>query len=523
MPLPFLSDSDLLVARPPKGAYNRMLFWLDEQIWGHRVYPQTPWIMFLECLTVAEYFFREGGLLQEPDSYPALVYQPRRRMRLRNILWNNELIKSLEDEKLDSNTTWNKWLEWMKENAMHVTDPDFSYLKGRFERFSDFAFLVGMLRDAAVESESNKRWTSRFLFPFGANAIYEDQDLKGKRGDYNNFTRTGELLYLMLCRSAAADSLRPYLHDFLKGDNEWNQLLTVLERGPEKGDEERKDSYLPYKQHPCFDALGQDWLNLFKLGLPNFDVLNHLVTLGAFHVLLYQLHVAAEWTGKAERLTFLCEVVAPKKTLVREVSVINFQENNGLSGDAVQAYITRIQQSDAWQQALQLHTPADVFDACQQVLQKEIWWDDAADYDRSHDPDELLDYLREKAQVRHQQHAGEVHRTLGRLIGLVSRRGTNKYRYAPTDGLLKTLIFANVPHRMELKEFFQVLYSRYGLVFSEREAAQVIAEEEYDPKPFAANAARLESRLNSLGLLRRLSDGCAYVINPNGQASPGQA
>ncbi|AKD56967.1 hypothetical protein [Spirosoma radiotolerans] len=511
------TPADTLVARPPKGHYTKIDFWIDEQIWGHRIYPQTPWLMFLECLTVAEYFARKGTLLNEQGSFYPLVFYPLRRMHLRNILWNNDIIKTLEDDKLDSNSSWAKWLAWMQENARNLTVNDFSYLKGRFERFSDFAFLVGMLRDASVESESNKRWTSRFLFPFGANAIYEDLGLDGKH-DYTNFTRTGELLYLMLCRSSVVNELRPYLLDYLRGDNEWNQLLTVLEPEIEESKSERAHSYLPYSQHPCFNALGEDWLHLFQLGLPNFDVLSHLVTLSAFHVLLYQLKVAAEWANKSEPITFLCEVVAPKKTLVREVSIINFQENNSLSGEAIQTYLTSIKESDAWQLALLLPSPADIFAVCQTILQREIWWDNVGDYDRSLDPDDLLEFLRDKAQLRHQQHAGEVHRSLGRLIGLVSRRGTNKYRYAPTDSFLKTLIFATVPLRMELKEFFQLLFERYGLVFSEREAVNVIAEDEFDPKPFAANAARLELRLASLGLLRRLSDGCAYVINPHGHA-----
>jgi hypothetical protein len=58
------------------------------------------------------------------------------------------------------------------------------------------------------------------------------------------------------------------------------------------------------------------------------------------------------------------------------------------------------------------------------------------------------------------------------------------------------------------------LHRRYGIVFGDKEAEQVLAKDEFDKKPFQANARRLEQRLGSLGLLRRLSDGCAYVINP---------
>ena len=48
----------------------------------------------------------------------------------------------------------------------------------------------------------------------------------------------------------------------------------------------------------------------------------------------------------------------------------------------------------------------------------------------------------------------------------------------------------------------------------EREAEKVLPPEDMDKKPFQANALRLEYRLSSLGLLKRLSDACAYVENP---------
>ena len=70
---------------------------------------------------------------------------------------------------------------------------------------------------------------------------------------------------------------------------------------------------------------------------------------------------------------------------------------------------------------------------------------------------------------------------------------------------------------MELSEFLERLFTRYGLVFGEREAEQVLSKEDFDKKSFQANARRLEQRLSSLGMLRRLSDSCAYVENPYGQ------
>jgi hypothetical protein len=115
---------------------------------------------------------------------------------------------------------------------------------------------------------------------------------------------------------------------------------------------------------------------------------------------------------------------------------------------------------------------------------------------------------------RHRQHVANIHRNYGREIGLVSRRGTVKLRYAPNDSLLKTLLFANVNKRIELNDFLAKLQQRYGIVFGDREAEHILPKGDFDKKAFRANSRRLEQRLGSLGVLKRLSDACAYVINP---------
>jgi hypothetical protein len=86
--------------------------------------------------------------------------------------------------------------------------------------------------------------------------------------------------------------------------------------------------------------------------------------------------------------------------------------------------------------------------------------------------------------------------------------------YAPNDSLLKTLLFANVNKRIELNDFLAKLEQRYGIVFGDREAERVLSKGDFDKKAFRANSRRLEQRLGSLGVLKRLSDACAYVINP---------
>src|SRR5271156_5968290 len=103
------------------------------------------------------------------------------------------------------------------------------------------------------------------------------------------------------------------------------------------------------------------------------------------------------------------------------------------------------------------------FSTCQNLLLQSVRWPrDREDYDGPNDPESLIAELRRRAVARHRQHAANVHRNYGRNVGLVSKRGTNRLRYAPTDTLLKALILSNVGQRMEYKEFLLRLYSRYG-------------------------------------------------------------
>ncbi|WP_061027316.1 hypothetical protein [Bradyrhizobium sp. CCH5-F6] len=375
-----------------------------------------------------------------------------------------------------------------------------------------------MIRSSTIESASNKRWSSRFIFPFGRHAIYEDLNVSGGSAsrEYIYFGRPGELLYQMLTRSKNAAALQTHLAAAFEANDSCDRLLALMQPDVPEDFQSRGDSYLPYATHPTFDAMSQDWLNLFELGLPRFDAYPHLATLGALHLALYQLVVAAEVCG-AEKPHFICEVVAPRKTLIRELSMMSYLQNSQMSARAVEEYVKRIGEGEQWRAA---SGEASGFAACRELMRQQVRWPRAEDdYEGPADPSALLIELRKAALARHKQHVGNVHRSYGGGAGLVSRRGTNRLRYAPTDDLLKALILANVAVRMEYGEFLDVLFRRYGFVFGEREAMQVLSPEEFDKRAFQANADRLESRLRTLGMLRRLSDACAYVENPLGKAA----
>lgn len=501
---------------------HRISPWVDEEIWGHRLWDsQSPWLVFLEFLTVAEGCAREGRLLEGGAPYP-LTFRPAQRLYLRNILFNSEDVLRIAADHPSSGAAWDAWLGRMDERARGVVSRDFSYLRSRFHSFAEFAQVVRLLQGAVVERDRNKRWSSRFVFPFGPDALYEDLNVgeSAVSREYINFGRTGELLYLMLARAECAPDLARSLAPLLDGSNRWNRLVALLQP-PDPGDRiTRGKSYLPYARHPSFDLLAEDWLRVLALGLPGFDAYPHLATLGALHLVLYQLRTSAGWAAGegpgtlAPRVPIVCEIVAPRKTLVRELSLINYGRNDSLSTRAVERFVAAIEQSAPWQEA---RIRPDAFVRCQELLQRWVWW--GAEYSGPSDPDALLQALRAAVLQRHRQHVAQFHRSLGREAGLVSRRGTTRFRYAPTDQLIQTLLFATVAERMELGEFLELLFVRYGLVIGEAQAERALPSEDVDKKAFQANARRLEERMASLGLLRRLSDACAYVINPYAPAA----
>jgi hypothetical protein len=483
--------------------------WIDEQIWGHRLWDSTtPWLIFLEFLGVAEARDREGVLFAPAGSPYPLVFKPAQRMFARNLLYNNEALGRIAAEGLSDAASWEKWLPLMEKAAQGTTKGDFRYLKDRFASFRDFAALVGMLRSSTIENGANKRWSSRFVFPFGRHALYEDLNLKGTR-EYINFGLPGELLYQMLARSGLADQLKPHLEAAFDGDP-CDKLMSLLEPPYSEDRQTRGNSYLPYAFHQSFEDVARDWLAVFEQRLPRFDAYPHLARLGALHLMRYQLDVAAE-TANMARPAFVCEIIASRRTPVRELSIASFQSNDALPQRAVEAYVASIGTSPDWQQALAGDAP---FHDCRSIMVEKARWPGDDDYNGPQEPAELLASLRRAAVARHRQHVSNVHRSYGAGAGLVSRRATTQLRYAPTDGLLKTIILANIPLRMNYAEFLELIFERYGFVIGEREAGRVLGSDEFDKKSFQANSARLQRRLRTLGMLRRLSDACAYVENP---------
>jgi hypothetical protein len=497
---------------PPESFDQSSSMWVDEAIWGHRLYDeQFPWFVFLEFLNVFTHEVDKNRAFDEGKELNTLKYRAAHRLYLRNILFNNPHLAEIRLTYPNDSNRWEEWLKRMRTVATGIAHAQFGFLEDHFHSFDDFCEIVSLVRSTSLEVNSNKRWTSKFVFPYGRDCLYEDLDNNASTNDRRFFGRTGEMLYLMLCRAQRKQELLAALEGRLsKADPTWDSIIKCLQpTDDEDMSKERANAFLPYSEHSCFDQIADDWLAILRLNIPGFDVFPHLVNLAGLHLLKYQLTVARQLLGASTPLSLICEVVAPKKTLVRGTSCDLYQANNLLPAQAVEAFISDIEKSDDWQRAI---IGNGALENCRQILRKTVRWEEEPGV--SNDPDKLMGAFRQAAISRHRQHVANIHRNYGREIGLVSKRGTVKLRYAPTDTLLKTLLFANVDKRIELHQFLGRLHGRYGLVFGEREAEQALSKDEFDKKAFQANSRRLEQRLGSLGLLRRLSDGCAYVVNP---------
>jgi hypothetical protein len=491
-------------------------FAVDEHIWGHRLYDeQLPHLLILEFLGVLASNLDKP---LHPVDTKELKFTPQRQTRLRALLFNNPYVESIRQRSISNEEKWRQWNDRFAQDCMSLGDWNLAYLRQRFAEFDDFAKAVELLRSSAFEARSNKRWSSKFVFPFGPDALYEDVRVKDDGATSNDrrfFARGGELLYLMLSRSRRGAELGAILKASLFDSSApMNRLARALQGEPEFAGP-RSVGYLPHDSHPRFDIVCEDWLAILSRNMPVYDALEHLISNAGLNMLLYFLECAKAEAGDADPVEFVCEIVSRERTKVRVLSGDSFQANQGLSLRAVRASVEKIRLTSEWAEAAQSRDPNG---AAAALMRDWFQWpaangsdEDASDADTG---DELVSKLAGKAEYRHGQHVGKIHGSWSRALGLTSRRLSRRTRYAPNDKLLKTLVISMVSDRMQFDDFLALARSRYGLIIGDVEGSRLIKSQQVDQEALSDNREKLETRLVGLGLVRRLSDSCSFVENP---------
>ena len=505
------------------GTKDRNEAWIAEAIWGHRLERQPFSALMLEFLGMAEGMFREGRLLSDTRPGENPQYVANRSLQLRNLLFNNPRMEEiLRNAQGSDDEGWNAWLQVMKDCASlgeHLT-ADFSYLRARFDTFAELVSVVRLLRRITVDPGSERSWTTQFVFPIGPAALYEAILEKGEGFERTRrvFTRTGELAYLMLSR--ASEPLRARIREKLAPSFEPNTsrnklvLRLISSSEPDRGDL-KGGTYLPYKRHPAFDRMAEDVAAILSLDLPDQDAFQYLQPLLGLHLYLYGIETANYWLGDARLPSIICEILAPKSDLVRKAAVGSYLQNDSLGAMAVRKFIEKTAFSDPELQ----RTLSDV--ALDDLAKKEYLADhlvrtcafkkgriDAAD------PKTFTQRFYSFADRLYRNGTADGLTALATGCGLASRRGTNRYRYAPTDDLLRALVLANVNTPMEESAFLRQIHKRYRIVIGPAEANTELLNYLFDETDFKKNRDRLAQHLIGMGLAHRMSDACTYVINP---------
>lgn len=118
--------------------------WVDEAIWGHRLYnDQTPWLVLLEFLAIFQSRNAEGKALNESrieGGHETFTYYIPRLVPLRQLIFNNPHIRYVED---NFQSDPERWREWLKSFS---SDDDFGYLQNRFGRFARLSRIIELFK-----------------------------------------------------------------------------------------------------------------------------------------------------------------------------------------------------------------------------------------------------------------------------------------------------------------------------------------------------------------------------------------
>lgn len=524
-----ISIRDSIVSHSPSD--KKFAGWFSEAVWGHRLQPQSGWATVLEFLGMAEGMMANCSLLDPTTPAQNASYAAPVSKELRILLFNNpRIVQIRDDHQGDEERMWSEWLQDINGRTGDEAI-DFSYIKNSHPQFDLLVSKIELLRKLVLDAGKSSKFTTWLIFPIGPAALYEPGDLKFVR-DRNIFTRTGEIAYLMLTRASQnlRGELRKLLQRFLSESTSRNKLIRSLLppskpiRGGTKG-----ATFLPYKEHPAFNRLAEDLIQILRLDLPHQDALEHIRFLLPLHIYLYGIETAAAWQGGESSPFFICEIPGPKMDVVRRASIGNRDDNEALGVEGMRQYVAWMLEGDP--RIVEILDPTfrpdteekDRASELATELHRLFFLNDVqiADLKKLDTRDEVRKAIHAEAAKAYRSGTLIALESLGREAGLIDSRGTIRKRYAPTDHLMRALVFANLPGDSPVEEadFLDHLRSRYGLVFGPQEAAATIQKQNpqhYDEADYLRNRIRLSRRLVGLGLGNSMSDSCTYVVNPLG-------
>lgn len=474
-----------------------------EHIWGHRFRPeQTPMLLLFElfCVIENQYQAKRQGFIKNifsPEN-DTLYFRHKRNFKLRILLYQNEILETIYRSKATDSEKWERQSDFLKNldgNNFCFKDDDIEHIRKNYKSFDNFYNVLKILGSLTFDPLSNKRWTSKFIFPISREYIWCDfNSVEGSEGeDRRFFSRGGEIVYLMLCRSSEDSRLRleELFSEWLESDGDsYSNLAKSLaiqeERYPLESNKRRNLGYLPYEGMQCFETLAEDVIKTLNLDLERLDKIKILSDMIGFHTGNYIYSIGEQNTGAENGVenrlpTYIAEVLTKTTNSIRKASI-----------QSVSTQRNRLKRT------LTNSVPS-LFE----------WYDyteDPVDRDNilKESSEDAMDYLNKNI-------VGYPHICF-RHIGFVSRKNTRSFRYVITEDFLHSLVITLLgsEKRLEFRKFMKALTERYN-IFIDQPPSQ---DSEILQSDLNRNAKNLSVLLYQMGMLRHLSDACSYVVNP---------
>jgi hypothetical protein len=432
---------------------------LQEIMFFHRIKDEDTICLSLEFLNVLEAEY-SGNLKEEKASY-------KKSIQIRQILYNLPALDIIYNEPITSENKMEKIINLLEKKGIDVT-----HLKDM--EFDDFYKIVNIFKKSSFYLDTNKRWSSKFIYPFNFDVLFFD--LSNKDGftiDRRFFTRGGEVLYLMISRAKNYEILKKLLIETYSQNERFTKLFNKLQSKTER----TNPSYLGYlakEKSEIFDMVVDDLITLFKRNIPLNDKFIYMSLINGFYFVHFLLNESMNYANKSlskeKKVVYVIEVLNNKSDNVRKASKMSYKFNEKLILEALKSEFNKLDKK----------------------LYKDLNITDFSEIEKKAKR-ELIPSHRELLKP-----------------SLASDLNTNSYRYLISDLFLKTLVLINVEKKMLFYDFLDLLYNKYGFIFSNR---HLKLKQSFSENDFIKNEKRFFNRLKALGLLENKSDGYAYVVN----------
>ena len=513
-----MRDSDALILPAPGNVLEGADMRVQEMIHGHRFIPeQEPFMIVLEALAVCA-SVPLGTVVPGDAVHESFSYELPHRRKMRFLLFvDRHLEKVANNETIPDHAKWEKWKGCVNDqyDSNRSGQDHFAYLDPIFDRKIDSLLqAICLIRSRELDVMHNRRWTSRFLAVTGPHMICTDMRETANRHwsvDRRFFGRGGELVYLMLNRSRLANDIgRMVKKRFLNTNDPINRIAAAL--CDPAGDDKSTThvGYLPYRNHPTFEHLAEDWHGILTLDrLPDGHLFEPLFRITGLNLVCYLAECSRNQIGAVKAEPIILDLTDGDDKQLRQFSKEHLNRHRQASNRAVQAYVEfRTNKDDGWGIAVSHEDPI----AAKEVIKRLFSYENSEA--RPSEPKRQLEALIEQAKSRDKNNTHKYFLPLVKGIGLATSRQRVGAWFGVDDAMIFSLVVANVSRSVELREFVTRLYDRYGLVIGPREARRAFNRLPVGVHSFEANLAALESRMTRLDLTRRLSDDCAFVTNP---------